>query len=68
MVLFTHEQNIIYNQTKLNHIAYEQTIICTQLFAGHIRGSWPMKRKNCLHRMIRQYTCVQGRVCPSAKC
>ena len=27
MVLFTHEQNIIYNQTKLNHIAYEQTII-----------------------------------------
>ena len=68
MVLFTHEQNIIYNQTKLNHIAYEQTIICTQLFAGHIRGSWPMKRKNCLHRMIRQCTCVKGRVCPSAKC
>ena len=35
MVLFTHEQNIIYNQTKLNHIVHEQTIICTQLFADH---------------------------------
>ena len=27
---------------------HEQTIICRQLFAGHLVGSWPMKRKNSL--------------------
>ena len=44
-------------QTQLDHIAHEQTIICRQLFAGHVVGSQPMKRKNfawnddklCLH-------------------
>ena len=52
MVSFTHEQNIIRSQTKLNDIAYKQTIICRQLFAGHVVGCRPMKRKKNLHRMI----------------
>ena len=45
MVSFTHEQNIIFNHTQLNDIEHEQTIICLQLFAGHVVGSRPMKRK-----------------------
>ena len=52
MVSFTHEQNIICSQTKLNDIAHKQNIICRQLFAGHVVGSRPMKRKKNLHRMI----------------
>ena len=40
------------SQTQLGDIAHEQTIICRQLFAGHVVGSWPMKRKKNLHRMI----------------
>ena len=30
--------------TQLDGIAHEQTIICRQLFAGHVVGSRPMKR------------------------
>ena len=52
MVSSTHEQNSICSQKKLNDIAHEHTIICRQLFAGHMVGSWPMKRKKHLHRMI----------------
>ena len=52
MVSFTHEQNIIRSQTKLNDIAHKQTVICRQLFAGHVVGSRPMKRKKNLYRMI----------------
>ena len=52
MVSFTHEQNSICSQKQLNDIAHEQTIICRQLFAGHVVGSRPMKRKKHLHRMI----------------
>ena len=44
-VSFTHVQNIICSQTQLDGIAHEQTIICRQLFAGHVVGFWPMKRK-----------------------
>ena len=50
-VSFTHEQNIC-SQTLLDGIAHEQTIICRQLFAGHVMGSRPMKRKKNLLRMI----------------
>ena len=32
-------------QPKLDGFAHEQTIICRQLVAGHVVGSWPMKRK-----------------------
>ena len=49
---FTHEQNIICSQTLLDGIVYEQTIICRQLFAGHVVGSRPMKRKKNLLRMM----------------
>ena len=52
MVLFTHERNIICNQTQLDETAHEQTISCRQLFAGHVVGFRPMKRKKKLHGMI----------------
>ena len=51
MVSFTHEQNSC-SQQKLDDIAHEHTSICRQLFAGHVVGSRPMKRKKHLHRMI----------------
>ena len=56
MVSFTREQNSIcsqkLSQKQLNDIAHEHTIICRQLFAGHVVGSRPMKRKKHLRRMI----------------
>ena len=51
-VSFTHVHIITCSQTQLDGIAHEQTIICRQLFAGHVMGSWPMKRKKNLRRMI----------------
>ena len=51
-VSFTHVQNIICSQTQLNVTEHEQTIICRQLFAGHVVSSRPMKRKNNLRQMI----------------
>ena len=56
-VSFKHEHSIIYSQTlsqtQLGDIAHEQTIIFRQLFAGHVLGSRPMKRKKNLHQMIK---------------
>ena len=52
VVSFTHEQNSICSQKQLNDIAHEHTIICRQLFAGHVVGSRPVKRKKHLHGMI----------------
>ena len=43
VILFCIEQNIILR---------EQTIICRQLFAGHVVGFRPMKTKNSVHRII----------------
>ena len=51
VVSFTHEQNIICSRTKLDDVAHEQTIICMHLFACHVVGCRPMKRKKNLHRM-----------------
>ena len=51
-VSFTHVQNIICSQTQLDGIAHEQTIICRQLFAGHVVGFQPMKRKKNLLRIM----------------
>ena len=45
VVSFMHEQNSICSQKQLNDIAHEHTIICRQLFAGHVVGSLPVKRK-----------------------
>ena len=42
----------ICSQTQLDGIAYEQTIICRQLFGGHVVGSRPVKRKKKLLPMI----------------
>ena len=52
VVSFTHDQNIICSQPELDDIANEQTFTCRQLFAGHVVGCRPMKRKKNLHRMI----------------
>ena len=52
MVSFTHEQNSICSQKQLNDIAQEHTIIYRQLFAGHMVGSWPLKKKTHLRQMI----------------
>ena len=40
------------SQTQLDDIVHEQTIICRQLFAGHVGGFRPMKRKKNLLQMI----------------
>lgn len=37
------------SQTQLDYIAYEQTIICGQLFAGQVMCSRPTKTKKNLH-------------------
>ena len=42
MTSIAHEQNIICSKT----------IICRQLFADHVVGSRPMKRKEKIHRLI----------------
>ena len=52
MVSFTNEQNSICSQKQLNDIAHEHTIICRQLFAGHMLGSRPMKRKKNICMII----------------
>ena len=51
MVPITHEQ-IICSKTRLDVTTHEQTIICRQLFAGHVVGSRPMERKEKINRMI----------------
>ena len=43
VVTIAHEQNIICTKTRLDVTTHEQTIICRQLFAGHVVGSQPMK-------------------------
>ena len=52
MVPIAHEQNIICSKTRLDGTTHEQTIICRQLFAGHVVGSRPMERETKMHRMI----------------
>ena len=42
----------ICSETQVDDIAYEQTIISRQLFAGHVVGSQPMKRKKNFLRNI----------------
>ena len=56
------------SQKQLNDIAHEHTIICRQLFTGHVVGSRPMKRKKHLHRMIITYADWQksSRINPEA--
>ena len=41
--IITHEQNII---------ICCKTLICRQLFAGHVVSSWPMKRKEKIHENV----------------
>ena len=43
-------------KTDLDGITHEQTIICRQLFAGHVVGSQPMKMGEKIHRMIKRIT------------
>ena len=44
-------QNTICSRTQLDDTVHEQTNICWQLFADHVVGFWPMKRKTKLLRM-----------------
>ena len=39
-------------KTQLNDIAHKQTIICGQLFVGHVVGSPPVERRKSFYRMI----------------
>ena len=49
VIPITHEQNIIWSKTRLDGTTHEQTIICRQLFSGHVVGSRPMvTRKKCI--------------------
>jgi len=51
VVAITHEQNIICSKTHLEFSTHERTIICGQLFAGHLVGSRAMNRET-KHGMI----------------
>ena len=44
-VSITHEQNIIYSKIHLDGTTHEQTIICRQLFSGHVLCSRLKKGK-----------------------
>ena len=63
VVPITHEQNIICSKTRLNSAMHEQTIICRQLFVGHVVGSRPMERKKAMRRMITFVVGLQGKKC-----
>jgi len=54
MVTIMHEQNIIFSKTHLESTTYEQTIICGQLFAGHVVGcqAEPHSQKTLLDRSV----------------
>ena len=55
VVPIAHEQNIICSKTRLDGTTHEQTIICRQLFAGHVVASRPTEGKTKMHRMIRAF-------------
>ena len=46
MVSIAQEQNIICSKTRLDGTTHEQTIICKQLFVGHVVGSRTMERQD----------------------
>ena len=52
MVPIAHEQNIICSKTRLDGTTHEQTIICRQLFAGHVMDSRPIEREEKKHGMM----------------
>ena len=61
-LLFTYEQKIICSETQLDDIALEQTIICRQVFAGHVVGSRAMKnKKNDNSSYYKFIVCPTGR-------
>ena len=50
--LYTWAEYYLQPNTVGRHCTWAQTIICRQLFAGHLVGSWPMKRNKNLLQMI----------------
>ena len=40
------------SKTRLDGTTHEQTIICRQLFGGHVVDSRPIEREEKTHRMI----------------
>ena len=55
VVLFTHEQNIVYSHAVGRHWALAGHYL-GQLLSGHVVGSLPIKSKTNLHRMIMVYS------------
>ena len=45
MASFTHKQKIFCSQTQLDYISHEKTVICWQLFGGHVVGSRPNEKE-----------------------
>ena len=37
---------------RLDGTTHDQTVVCRQLFAGHVLGAQPVERKEKMHRMI----------------
>ena len=62
VVPIMHEQIIICSKTRLDGTTHEQTIICRQLFAGHVVGCRPVEGKKKLDRMIMLCTCTCSRL------
>ena len=53
-----HEQKLLFiAKSSLDPYAHEKTIICRQLFAGHVVGSEPMKRMEKMNQMIIKFMC-----------
>lgn len=65
-LLFTYEQKIICSETQLDDIALEQTIICRQVYAGHVVGSRVMKKKEELASNDNSSSC-KFIVCPTGR-
>ena len=63
VIPITHEQNIIWSKTRLDGTTHEQTIICRQLFSGHVVGSRPMKRRKNASNDKYTYLQTHQRMC-----
>ena len=56
-----HEQNVICSKTRLDGITHEQTIICRQLFAGHVLSANVKKGKNASNDNVNYFQWVHVR-------
>ena len=56
------------SKTHLDDSSHEQTIICRQLFAGHVVGSRPMKSKGKMYPMIITIIFINYSKCKIPQC